>query len=153
VPRQFPTGTRSLDSSSDGCVGSRRTCTPLPTARGSLRSPRVWDRPRHRLAPHPSRLTLDGLTGESQLPGNPPPRPAPGYPASAHNSQAPERFTDSLQHHPGPLTIGEVSQMHFGLQHHPARVHQMVASAAVCLLGSVVSTDPSFPVVLTDWLS
>jgi hypothetical protein len=55
-------------------------------------------------------------------------------PASA---EAQGRFTDSVQQHPGTLSIGEVRRVHFGLHHQSVSIHQKVPFAAVYLLGSV----------------
>ena len=118
----------------------------------SLHHPAAWKNvkafdgvgPFHNLQPD---FVGDAQRGDpfDQSPGIPPVRP--------NEPDAPVRVADQLENHCGAVAVLNIGRMNDYRNHQPERVYQQMPFAAVDLLARIISVEPPFSVVLTDWLS
>jgi hypothetical protein len=67
--------------------------------------------------------------------------------------EAHELLSDQVEQKLGAITILDVGCMNDHSKYQPQSVYEQVPLSAINLLASVISMEPPFSVVLTDWLS
>lgn len=78
----------------------------------------------------------------------------PGIPAISPNElDAPEAVAYPIEQQFGAVPVLNIGRMDDYRNNQTQRVYQQVAFAAVDFLAGIISMDPPFSVVLTDWLS
>ena len=121
-------------------------------AEGSLHNPAAWK--------HIETLNLVGSLYNLQLErvagaqlGNPLNK-FPGIsPISPNELDAPKAVAYPVEQQFGAIPVLNIGRMDDNRYNQPQRVYQQVAFAAVDFLAGIISMDPPFSVVLTDWLS